>query len=121
MATWQSIRQESLEIPKRIRETVADEGADRRGWLGYASKEEQKEAAIAYREEKKRRESGFTIEEVTDSYLDLDAVAANAPTLKTFVSNEDGKNDKALTKQSTPDEAKEGEEKWKDFWATADK
>ena len=78
-AIWQNIRADSLELPKLEPEAVHDEGADRRGWLGYSSKEDETEVRRKYKEEKNRRQtSSISIEEVTNDYQDLKVVGENA-------------------------------------------
>lgn len=109
-ATWQTIRQESLEMPKRVREVaVSDEGGDRRSWLGYASKQEQLATEKAFQEGKKR--GGF-IEEATNKYHDLGSLEDHAPQLPSLIMNEE---------DDESEEEKDGEHQWKQFWSAAEK
>jgi hypothetical protein len=67
-ASWRIIREESLEIPKHTEATVEDDGATRRLWLGYASREEQVDADKARRDSQQR---GAHIEELENKYHEL--------------------------------------------------
>jgi hypothetical protein len=116
-ATWQTIRQESLEMPKRVRETVVDEGAARRSWLGYASKEEHLDAEKAFREGTKKVSY---IEEVNNKYHDLNPTGDSAPRIQAFVPNGDDDDGMARSGHES-DEGNDGERQWKQFWANADK
>jgi hypothetical protein len=113
-ATWQKIRQESLEVPKRIIELVVDEGADRRKWLGYASKEEQEESAKQHQRDKYERQSnGFSVEEVTNNYQDLETITDDSTKLKSLVAN-----DTSNVQSETMTRDTNVEEPWKQFWST---
>lgn len=105
-AAWQTIRAESLESPLREPVEVIDEGADRREWLGYASKEDEKKAKEKFQEEK-RRQGQFAIKEVKGSYQALDEAAKkNGAT--------------SQTPPIAPLDTKE-DVQWKGYWADADK
>ena len=114
-AAWENVRQESLEMPKRVRETnVVDEGAARREWLGYSSKEEALSAEKAHRDGKKQRGASFSIEDVTPGYHDFDSAGDGVPRIKSLLPNED-------EPKAASDEGKEEEqEEWKQFWSSAD-
>lgn len=68
-AAWQTIRQESLEDQKTRKFTLTDEGADRRDWLGYASKQDQLDAESTLKSQNTR--SAF-IEDAENKYHELD-------------------------------------------------
>ena len=114
-AMWDIIRAGSLERfspavdrrppedpPGREEGTATDreEGADRIEWLGYGSKEEEQIAQARYREEKRRRQTGFSIEEVRSGYNDFDTLTTDGGEIKSYVLNKE----------------KDEEEAWKDFW-----
>jgi hypothetical protein len=104
-ATWQKIRRESLEVPKRILEVVVDEGADRRMWLGYASNEEQEDSVKQLQHEKYEKQSnGFSVEEVNNNYQDLETITDDSTKLKSLV----------------PNGTSNVEEQWKQFWSISD-
>lgn len=105
-AMWENVRQESLEMPKRVPVTSADADAARREWLGYASKEEALHAQKAYHEGKKR---SFSVEEVSNGYHDFETAGDGVPRLKELAPND-------VEKASSTDE-KEDQEEWKQFWA----
>ena len=74
-AAWKAIRADSLETPDIEKETVDDEGADKRSWLGYASKEEETQAKKKYRDMKQnlgKKNSSISIEELNSAYQDLE-------------------------------------------------
>ena len=103
-ALWETIRAESLEeapiVKSREEGQPREEGADRRNWLGFFSKEEERKAKMRYNDEKMRRqEAGITIEEVKDSYNDLDTLA---------------KDGGVSVKELLPNE--EQDDSWKAFW-----
>lgn len=105
-ALWETIRAESLEMDasdlKREEEKKQEhheEGSDRREWLGYASKEEERIAQARYREDKRRRQaSGVVIEEIGDKYNDLESVKTEGFEVNDFLPNQ------------------EENESWKDYW-----
>ena len=105
-AKWQNIRADSLEVPKLERETVLDEGADRRGWLGYGSKEEEIQGRLKARQDSRLK---LTIEEVKEGYHDLDVVGESVEKVKPLTPNreEDGKEEK-------------DSERWKNYWEDAE-
>lgn len=106
-------------MPKRsVRETAVDEGADRRTWLGFASKEDQLDAEKALREEKKL---ASYVEEVHHKYHELDALGTNALRLQSFVPNDNGDDDGMVRSGNESVDGKDGEHQWKQFWATAKK
>lgn len=103
-ALWETIRAESLEeapfVISREEGQPREEGADRRKWLGFFSKEEERKAKMRYNEEKMRRqEAGITIEEVKDAYNDLDTLT---------------KDGRVSVKELLPNE--EQDDSWKAFW-----
>eukprot|EP00977_Amphora_coffeiformis_P011020 scaffold2632_cov158-Amphora_coffeaeformis.AAC.12 len=63
-------------MPSIEKEILEDEGADKRLWLGYGSKEEETEANQKYRNSKQNlgRIEGFSIQEINKSYEDLEAI-----------------------------------------------
>jgi hypothetical protein len=106
-AMWETIRAESLETVKaESKSELADgddepreEGTDRREWLGYNSKEEERIAQARFREEKRRRiQAGFSIEEIRHNYNDLESLTADGETKTLFPNNE-------------PDGS------WKEYWS----
>jgi hypothetical protein len=105
-AMWETIRADSLEstLAETKQEDLSghEEGVGRREWLGYSSKEEERVAQARHREEKRRRQNGFAIEEERNNYNDLESMAA-----------EEGAEPKALFPNSETDES------WKDYWAQA--
>lgn len=114
-AAWQTIRAESLEIPTRSPEQVLDEGAGRRKWLGYATKEEDKLAQQKFQEEKKRQQGEFAIEEVGNTYHDLvDSVSTAPPNSPTDAPSPNPRSPAAHAK--TPKE----DVRWKGYWENTD-
>jgi hypothetical protein len=106
-ALWDTIRAESLESVKgetkyeaqEEEDAPREEGSDRREWLGYATKEEERVAQARHREEKRRRQAvGLKIEEIRNNYNELEAMATDGE-LQNPLSNEDQ------------------EESWKDYWS----
>lgn len=109
-AAWQAIRQESLEIPKRPQTVVSDEGADRRSWLGYSSKEEQEKA------EQTRRDAARSRLPLEDpgSYQDFGSgVDSDIAVSVSESALEDPRAEDAIEN--------EGDEEWKEFWKSPDK
>jgi hypothetical protein len=101
-ALWETIRAESLESLKadtklEEEDVPQEEGADKREWLGYGTKEEERVAQARFREEKRRRQAGVVIEEDRTSYNDLESMATEG----------EGQN-------LHPN--KEEDESWKDYW-----
>ena len=93
-AAWKAIRADSLEVPSIVKETLEDEGADKRSWLGYGSKEEETEAKQKYRDSKQNlgQTEGFSIQEINKGYDDLEDIkgpSAAAPELEPNLSLED--------------------------------
>lgn len=68
-SAWTQIRADSLEVTWR--EKQPSDGADRREWLGYNSKEEEEQTKERLR---KKDSEGLTIEELHDEYRDLDTL-----------------------------------------------
>ena len=105
-ALWETIRVESLETglseaqkEEEKKQEYHEDGRDRRTWLGYGSKEEERIAQARFREEKRRRQaSGVTIEEINTNYNDLNAVNTGGIQTNDFLPNP------------------EDNESWKDFW-----
>jgi hypothetical protein len=107
-ATWVNIRADSLEVPHLEHEIMINDGADRRGWLGYATKQEETEALLKFRQEKNTpRQSNFVKEEVKEGYHDLEAVGESVEKVKDFTPNEETKEEM-------------GADGWKHYWANAD-
>lgn len=118
-ATWQTIRQESLETSsQRVQEHVEDEGADRRSWLGYGSKEEQLEAQEAYQNSKKQL---FRIEDVSPGYHDIGSDPNSIPSKDFAVPDEKEENRGTAAPLQESDVNKEDELQWKQYWANVDK
>ena len=106
-ALWETIRVESLETEmteaqkeEEKKQELHEDGSDRRNWLGYGSKEEERIAQARFREEKRRRQaSGLTIEEINTNYNDFTSISTDGIQSNDFLPNE------------------EENESWKDFWA----
>lgn len=104
-ALWETIRWESLEMDELRREEEKkqdyhEEGSDRREWLGYASKEEERVAQARYREDKRRRQaSGVVIEEIANKYNNFESIETDDFEVNDFLPN------------------REENESWKDYWA----
>lgn len=114
-ATWQAIRQDSLEVKKNIPESSDNDGADRRSWLGYSSKEEQLAADRIFRDGKKHT---IRIEEIRPGYHEMTS-SVNQPEVSNFVVLMENKSSTAdFNVDPTVDE---DDNQWKDFWATADR
>ena len=102
---WENIRAESLETNQagsdsNRRDRQADElkhelGANRREWLGYASKEEEMAAQNKYQEDKRTRDK-VQIEEIHEGYEDLAGVKGGTSAIQLF--NDDDADD---TKRSS--------------------
>jgi len=92
---WKNVRAESLETitsqagsDLNQREQQAEKlnhepGADRREWLGYASKEEEMTAQKKYEEDKGTRDK-VKIEEIHEGYEDLTGVKGRVPAVQLF-------------------------------------
>jgi hypothetical protein len=110
LATWRTVRQDSLEVTKRDREVIHDEGADRRSWLGYESKEEQFDAERVHRDGKKR---AVHIEDISPGYHDMGS-SNHQITVHDFV----------VPTENEGQHQTEGDDldtnQWKKFWASAD-
>jgi hypothetical protein len=117
-ATWQTIRKESLETSsQRVQEHVEDEGADRRSWLGYGSKEEQLKTKEAYQNGKKQI---LRIEDVSTGYHDIGS-DPNSILSKDFIvpdEKEESRGEAAPLQES--DVNKEDEIQWKHYWANVE-
>ncbi len=141
-AIWETIRAESLEnmtprgTPAKGEGKDGDDpprreaGSDRREWLGYASKDEERAARLKYREEKRRIQgTGISIEEVDGTYNDLSSLPSGGVKTYTYYNtasamateqdnyggHPSGTGDGA---DDAPGEAKNSEEEtWKDFWS----
>lgn len=115
-ATWQAIRHDSLEMKQMIRKTLENNGADRRSWLGYSSKEEQLAAERTFRDGKRHT---IRIEEIRPGYHEM-ASSENQPKVTNFVVPMESTS--SSTRHVVVDQtAKEEDNRWKDFWATADR
>jgi hypothetical protein len=127
-ARWEAIRADSLEtvkwsptIPQR--DDGKEEGTDRRNWLGYASKEDEHSSRARYLEEQRRWKSGFSIEEVRNTYHDFESLPRSA--VRDMVPNNDDQTSKPPRNKQTDDasssfpndETGEDETEWKDYWA----
>jgi hypothetical protein len=117
-AAWEAIRAESLEVPRRSREEVLEEGAGRREWLGYASKEEEKAAQLKFQEEKKQQQGEFTIEEVGNTYHDLDSASTETLKMKPYSPN-DLPPPAPIAPAAQAKKPKE-DVRWKGYWANSD-
>ncbi len=106
-AMWETIREESLETEsseaqkeEEKKQELHEDGSDKREWLGYASKDEERIAQARFREEKRRRQvTGIVIEEISTNYNDLDSIDDDDVEVVDFLPN------------------REENESWKDFWA----
>lgn len=100
-ALWETIRAESLETKRKEgswgEEEPHEEGADRRKWLGYSSKEEERVAQARYREDKRRRQAGFSVEEISEKYNELESMGEDGE-VKSYLPNKE-------------------DDSWKDYWA----
>jgi hypothetical protein len=128
-AIWETIRTESLESvtfhTTFTTEGVAskEEGADRREWLGYTSKEEEIKGKAMYNEEKKRLQGpSVIIEEIDDNYNDFSTMPSED--IKSFTPNEEAPvtntRSAPIKKESGSDagESKTSEEdSWKNYWS----
>ena len=128
-AIWETIRTESLESITFHTTFSADgaerkeEGADRREWLGYASKEEEMKGKTMYNEEKKRLQgSSVIIEEIDGNYNDFSTMTSEDN--KNFTPNEEAsvtKTRSAPVKKESGSDAGESkaseEDNWKNFWS----
>jgi Vacuolar protein 14 C-terminal Fig4p binding len=147
-AIWETIRAESLESITTATHAVSrstsaegkdeDEfpprevGADRREWLGYASREEEFAGRIRHEEAKRRIQGsqGVIIEEVDGSYDEFSSLPPSQGvkmfTHKTAIATEEPANHDGIVPPATngnkadiSDESKISEgETWKDFWST---
>lgn len=101
-ALWETIRAESLETKRKTeaKEEVEmhEEGVGRREWLGYATEEEERVAQARYQEEKRRRQTGFSIEEIRENYNELTSMTTDGDA-RELLPNDDQ------------------DDSWKDFWA----
>ena len=122
-ATWQTIRADSLEIAQREKEgeTKTEEGADRRAWLGYATKAEEDEARRKYREAKKGNVPPLSIEEIKPGYQDLGVALQDEKEEEKGEEKEEPEemNPTPSTKTALVSEEDEeaGAEGWKTFWS----
>ena len=113
-ATWDTIRQDSLEMRKAVSEQVDDdEGADRRSWLGYESKEEQVQTEQRYQNDKRQV---IRIEDISPGYHDIDSVS-NPPVVKEYVVPDEN-NDHVSNNKPSKETGEENH--WKQFWASAE-
>jgi hypothetical protein len=115
-AAWETIRAESLESPTRSPpEQVVDEGAGRREWLGYASKEEEKAAQLKFQEDKKQQQGEFSIEEVGNTYQELDSASNGTPKMKPYSPNDPPPS--APREPATQAKKPKEDVRWKGYWA----
>lgn len=134
---WETIRAESLEsisVSTKSAESKSanampnESGADRREWLGYASKEDEMEAREKYRDGKRRCDH-LKIEVLDEGYEDLTS-HSKSPAVTHFEENKQstlvtvGEMTDSLERatngneNSAAEEAKDGyTETWKDFWS----
>jgi hypothetical protein len=110
LAIWQTIRQDSLEVTKQDRERVHDEGADRRSWLGYASKEEQLDAERKYKD---RHSHGVRIEDISPGYHEMGSTGHQITVNDFVVPSDNGGQNREEGDDS-------GSNQWKKFWSSAD-
>lgn len=100
---WETIRSESLEPPS-VANIRHDEGSQRRKWLGFSSKEEERASKAKFEEEKRQLKSGFKIEEITDKkYHQIEDMPTSE--VKKFQMD-----------ATKPPEADGEEDEWKDYW-----
>lgn len=112
-AVWSTIRAESLEIPVVQEERTKEEGADRREWLGYASKQEEKDAKEEYLRQKNRQSEDLVTIEEANEYSDL----AVEPPVESKTFQVEAPDELGATSTTIH----EGEEpKWKKFWEDTD-
>jgi len=97
-ALWQTIRAKSLEVGRRTEWPLHEEGSNRREWLGYESKEEERVAQARFREEKRRRgQSATTTNEIKPENDEFEAALPSE------------------TLNLEPNDPEE--ESWKGFWS----
>lgn len=114
-ATWQAIRQESLEVKTLTAENADNDGADRRSWLGYSGKEEQLAAERTFRNEKRNT---VRIEDISPGYHDM-SLSGNHKNVNNFtVPIENDEHAGGIDEVHTADD---DENLWKSFWASADR
>jgi hypothetical protein len=101
-AAWTAIRADSLETPKIEKESLEDEGASRRKWLGYTSKEEESQGRQMYRNNKQSlgKSNVTRIQEISSTYDDLADMKNEFNEASKFELNPDSK-----------------EEIWMQYWA----
>jgi hypothetical protein len=114
-ATWKAIRQESLEVKKVVPESSDSDGADRRSWLGYSSKEEQLAAERTFRDGKKHT---IRIEEIRSGYHEISSSGNQQNVSNFIVPVETNSSNGVVDVDQTVDE---DDNQWKNFWATADR
>ncbi len=133
---WETIRAESLETiptkkaptPKASEKPAREEGADRREWLGYASKEEEEKAKAKFKEEKQGLNSKTVIiEEIGDTYNEFPAFPKDAiaelvlnEELLAAVKEEEVKPALSDVAAEEKKEKEEDQEEWKAFWSKSD-
>jgi hypothetical protein len=107
---WTMIRSESLETPSLVPDEAPtfDDGAERRRWLGYASRSEELSAQKRYREQHVGQ-PGVRIEEFPTEYQSLHQV----PERQGADVQSNGSPD-TLKPEEFPVDG--DDEKWKNFW-----
>lgn len=145
---WETIRAESLEnIPSRSSSRIVktkhedvggparEEGADRREWLGYSSKEDEKETKARYKQETKNivvGSEGVEIEEVTMKYKEFPSISSDGANTLTPNNGDDEEPAPNHEEEDQPtptfatfsEDVKEPEiqedddDEWKHFWST---
>lgn len=115
-ATWQMIRQESLEVPKAVstsEEPPFEPGANRRSWLGYQSKEEETHAQKTHQQMKDRHRRAREYRKAKK--LPAKATPESRPSRSSMNVCHNREVNKAGTEVS-PVATEEGGENWKTFW-----
>ena len=103
-AMWQTIRADSLEFAHVPTDPpgLGEEGtSERHEWLGYSSKTEEETSRAKFQEDKRRLQSGFSIEEIRPGYNDFESMVTDGD-VKNYIPNGDEN------------------ESWKDYWAQSE-
>ena len=118
-ATWQAIRQDSLEVKRMLPEIAATDGADRRSWLGYSSLEEQSATERTFRDGKKQT---VRIEDISPGYHEMSS-SGNQIQVNNFIVPMDHENGPGVVDgiPTVDNDDDDDDNQWKDFWASADR
>ena len=103
-AMWQTIRADSLEsahVPTDPPGRGEEGTSERHEWLGYSSKTEEETSRAKFQEDKRRLQSGFSIEEIRPGYNDFESMVTDGD-VKNYLPNGDEN------------------ESWKDYWAQSE-